>query len=65
MDVVWTPTSWEQFVSWYKNDRDIFKRIMLLIEDMVKHPTEGLVKPEPLKHRHQNSNLYPFQGVKP
>jgi len=50
MELTWTPTSWEQYLNWYKNDKDTFKRIMLLLEDILKHPTEGIGKPEPLKH---------------
>ncbi len=50
MLLVWHMNGWEDYVSWQKDDKRIVKRINQLIEDVLRHPTEGLGKPEPLKH---------------
>ena len=50
MELIWHKEAWNEYYSWFKNDKDIFKRIMLLVDDILKHPTDGIGKPEPLKH---------------
>lgn len=35
----------------YKNEPKAYEKAMVLIEDIRKHPTTGLGKPEPLRHR--------------
>lgn len=44
-----TRSAWEDYVSWQQEDKKILKRINRLIEDIYRHPFEGLGKPEPLK----------------
>lgn len=50
MKLVFTKTSWKDYRHWQDTDRKILKRINLLIKDAVRHPDEGLGKPEPLRH---------------
>lgn len=40
---------------WYKTDLGKVDRIFELITDTMKHPFEGLGKPEPLKHIDSNT----------
>ena len=52
MNVVFTPTAWEQYTDWQKEDKKIVKRINELIKDIDRNGLmEGIGKPEPLKHR--------------
>ncbi|GAG11038.1 unnamed protein product, partial [marine sediment metagenome] len=41
---------WEDFTYWVSHDRKLARRIVRLIDDIERHPFEGLGKPEPLKH---------------
>ena len=50
MLLAWHMNGWEDYVSWQRDDKRIVKRINQLIEDVLRHPTEGLGKPEPLRH---------------
>jgi toxin YoeB len=47
--LLWTPAAWEDYVYWQGQDRKTLKRINALIEDSMRHPFEGLGKPEPLR----------------
>lgn len=52
MDVVFTPTAWEQYLEWQEEDRKVIKRINELIKDIDRNGLpRGKGKPEPLKHR--------------
>lgn len=42
--------AWEDYLYWQQQDKQIFKRINLLIKDIQRHPFEGIGKPEPLRH---------------
>ena len=52
MNIVFTPTAWQQYMEWQKEDRKIVKRINDLIKSSDR---DGLLqeigKPELLKHR--------------
>lgn len=50
MRLVFTPNGWEDYQHWFKTDRQMLKRINRLIDDALRHPTEGIGKPEPLRH---------------
>ncbi|MGX9419086.1 Txe/YoeB family addiction module toxin [Vibrio sp. WJH972] len=50
MKLVFSTKSWEQYLYWQTTDKKILKRINLLIKDIQRSPTEGIGKPEPLKH---------------
>jgi toxin YoeB len=43
--------AWADYLYWFDTDRKQVKRINALIEDIRRHPFEGLGKPEPLKHQ--------------
>jgi toxin YoeB len=52
MNVVWTPTAWEQYTGWQTEDRKMVKRINDLIKDINRNGLlKGIGKPELLKHR--------------
>ena len=42
-------SGWEDYVSWQEQDRKTLKRINALIKECLRHPFEGIGKPEPLK----------------
>jgi len=41
----------EDYLYWQQTDKQILKRINLLIKDIERNPFSGLGKPEPLKHQ--------------
>ena len=49
MQLRWHLDGWADYVSWQMDDKKILRKINTLIEDTLRHPTEGLGKPEPLK----------------
>ena len=51
-NVVFTPTAWQQYTDWQKEDKKIVKRINELIKSIDRDGLlEGIGKPEPLKYR--------------
>lgn len=50
MKVVFADKGWEDLSYWVLHDRKIAKRILRLIDDIKRHPFEGIGKPEPLRH---------------
>lgn len=50
MNIEFTETGWEDLVFWLENDMTIVRKIKELIRSIVKAPTKGIGKPEPLKH---------------
>ena len=50
-DIVFKGTSFQDYNDWSRIDKQVFNRIVMLIEDCRRHPFEGLGKPEPLKHQ--------------
>ena len=52
MNVVFTPTAWQQYTDWQKEDKKIVKRINELIKSIDRDGLlEGIGKTEPLKYR--------------
>lgn len=49
MNICFDRVAWEHYVYWSQVDKRIFKRINLLIESTLRHPYDGIGKPEPLK----------------
>jgi len=45
--------AFKDFTSWAETDRKIYKRIVDLILDILRHPFSGIGKPEPLRHELQ------------
>ena len=42
--------AWSDYIYWQQHDKDKLNRINALIEDISRHPYQGIGKPEPLKH---------------
>lgn len=52
MNIIFTPTAWEQYTEWIKTDRKVIKRINDLIQSIDRDGLlTGIGKPEILKHR--------------
>lgn len=49
MQLRWHLEGWADDVDCQTNDKKVLREINPLIEDTLRHPTEGLCKPEPLK----------------
>lgn len=49
MRLIWSSTSWEDYLYWQKVDKKILKRINELIKSCMRTPFEGFGKPEALK----------------
>ena len=47
--LVWTVAAWADDVDWQGQDRKTLRRINALIQDTLRHPFEGIGKPEPLR----------------
>jgi toxin YoeB len=45
----WSDKSWDDYLFWQKQNKNILKKINALIKDIERNPFEGLGKPEPLK----------------
>ncbi len=43
--------AWIDYLYWQQTDKQILKRINLLIKDIQRNPFSGIGKPEPLKHQ--------------
>ncbi len=50
MRLVFTPHGWNDYQHWLQADRQTLKRINRLIDDALRDPTDGIGKPEPLRH---------------
>lgn len=42
--------AWEDYLHWQQTDRKLLRRVNELIRDTLRHPFEGIGKPEPLRH---------------
>ena len=52
MNIVFTPTAWEQYTEWQREDKKMVKRINELVKDIDRNGLlNGIGKPETLKHR--------------
>lgn len=49
MNLVFSADAWDDYTHWLTTDKSVTKKINALIEDIRRHPFEGLGKPEPLK----------------
>lgn len=48
MRILWGADGWADYLFWQEDDPRILRQINVLIEDVTRHPFEGLGKPEPL-----------------
>lgn len=46
----WDEHAWADYLWWQTQDRKVLERINLLVKDIVRNGSEGIGKPEPLKH---------------
>ena len=46
---VWHDKAWDDYLCWQSKDKQILRRINLLVKDMERNPFDGIGKPEPLK----------------
>ncbi len=51
MKLSFVENSWEDYLFWQKTDKKVLKRINSLIKDVLRHPTEGIGKPEALRNK--------------
>ncbi|MEW7279379.1 Txe/YoeB family addiction module toxin [Aquimarina sp. 2201CG1-2-11] len=49
MKLVWSSSSWNDYLYWQKSDKKIVKRINELLKSCWRTPFEGIGKPEALK----------------
>lgn len=49
MKVVFTQSAWEDYLWYQERDRQLLKRVNLLIKETLRTPFEGVGKPEALK----------------
>lgn len=47
--IKWTQGAWDDYLYWQKTDKQLLKRINLLIKEIQREPFSGIGKPEPLK----------------
>lgn len=47
----WEPVGWQDYLYWQQNEPRMIGRINDLIKDTLRHPFEGIGKPEPLRHQ--------------
>jgi toxin YoeB len=50
MKVLFAEQAWQDYQYWLATDKQMLKRINLLIRDSFRNPFEGIGKPEPLPH---------------
>ncbi len=50
MRIIFSKNSWEDYISWQRDDKKLLKKINLLIKDIQRTPFEGIGNPEPLKY---------------
>jgi toxin YoeB len=49
-NITFSPEAFEKFNNWATQDKKIYRKIITLINDILRQPFTGLGKPEPLKH---------------
>lgn len=49
LNIVFTQNAWAEYLELKRKDKAIEKRIDKIINDIVRHPFNGIGKPEPLK----------------
>jgi toxin YoeB len=49
VNLVFTERAWTHYLHWQANDKAMLRKLNRLIEECLRHPFEGIGKPEPLK----------------
>ncbi len=50
MKIIFSKNSWEDYISWQKDNKKMLKRINQLIKDIQRTPFQGIGNPEPLRY---------------
>ena len=50
MRIIFSKNSWEDYLSWQKEDKKILRKINLLIKDIQRTPFDGIGNLKPLKY---------------
>jgi len=50
MKIIFSKNSWEDYLSWQKEDNKMLKKINQLIKEIQRTPFQGIGNPEPLKY---------------
>jgi toxin YoeB len=53
--LAFTANGWADYVWWQSGDRATLKRVNRLIDDVLRHPTTGIGKPEPLRYHDESA----------
>ena len=53
MRLSFTTNGWDDYLYWQSTDPKLLQRINELLKDILRHPFEGIGKPEPLKGDHR------------
>ncbi len=51
MIIAWAETAWEDYLYWQQTDKNVVKRINMLVKETMRQPHIGIGNPEPLKHK--------------
>ncbi len=51
LNVAFTSGAFNDYNNWAETDKQIFKRLVAIINDCQRSPFKGIGKPEPLKHQ--------------
>lgn len=49
MHLIWADEAWDDYLYWQGEDRKTLRKINELIKDIIRHPFNGIGKPEPLR----------------
>ncbi len=50
MKITFSKNSWEDYLSWQKEDKKMLKKINQIIKEIQRNPFHGIGNPEPLKY---------------
>lgn len=53
MNLLFTEEAWEDYIYWQTTDKNILKKLNILLKEIQRTPYAGIGKPEPLKHKLQ------------
>ena len=48
--LTWASGAWDDYLYWQQQDKQMLRRINLLIKDIQRQPFTGIGDPEPLRH---------------
>ena len=53
LGVAFTSEAFDDYNQWAASDKQVYKRLVMLINDCQRNPFKGIGKPEPLKHHYK------------